>query len=69
MRLTIKLDGAFETTDAAEIVAALWEQEQHRFANNIRLRGISRQDKDEVWYTASRLFDAKAAARKLGNAA
>ena len=66
MRLTIKLDGAFETTDAAEIVAALWEQ--HR-DDTIRLKGISKQDKDEVWYTASRLFDAKAAARKLGSAA
>jgi len=68
MRLTIKLEGAFETTDAAEIVAALWEQKQHRFIL-IRLKGISKQDKDEVWYTASRLFDAKAAARKLGSAA
>lgn len=67
MRLTIKLDGAFETTDAAEIVAALWELP--RDADNIRLKGISERDKDDVWYTASRLFEAKAAARKRGNAA
>ena len=66
MKLIIKLDGAFETTDAAEIVATLWEQ--HR-DDDIRLRGISKQDKDVIWYTASRLFEAKAAARKRGNAA
>lgn len=57
MRITINLDGydvANDIAKAAQVVASAWISDRNA---DVRIKGINKKDKENVWYSASRLFE------------